>query len=277
MKNIEDRGHPFVGQTRDREEWFQDLDVKVYGRGDQSETLFWVGCAGAMIDRNIETSRSMVKVMHAAGMDFALLGNEEQCSGDPARRVGDELTYQGCAKTNIEAFERYGIKRVVTACPHCFNTIKNEYPEYGSELEVVHHAELIDELMRDGRLVPQSKHESLTYHDPCYLGRHNEVYDAPRNVLGHITASGGLIEMAASRSKSRCCGSGGGYAWMDDSPEKRINHTRIEDVQQCGAGTAVVGCPFCMQMFDDAVGAKDPGGALRVKDIAELVAETLED
>ncbi|MDP6977830.1 MAG: heterodisulfide reductase-related iron-sulfur binding cluster [Myxococcota bacterium] len=277
LKNLEDRGHPFAGQGRDREEWFEDLDVKVYGRGDESDTLFWVGCAGAMIDRNIETSRAMVKIMQSAGMDFALLGNEEQCTGDPARRVGDELTYQGCTKTNIETFEQYGIKKVVTACPHCFNTVKNEYPDYGSEVEVVHHTELIDSLLKEGKLRPQTKHESVTYHDPCYLGRHNDGYDAPRNVLSNITAPGQLIEMDANKSKSRCCGSGGGYAWMDDKPEKRINHTRIEDVQQCGAGTAAVGCPFCMQMFDDALGAKDPGGKVKAKDIAELVAETLTD
>lgn len=276
LKNIEDRGHPFAGQGKDREEWFEDLDVKVYGRGDQSDTLFWVGCAGAMIDRNIETSRAMVKVMKEAGMDFALLGNEETCSGDPARRAGDELNYQGCSKTNIDTFQQYGIKKVVTACPHCFNTIKNEYPDYGSDVEVVHHTELIDSLMSEGKLTPKKKHESVTYHDPCYLGRHNEQYDAPRNVLENITEPGQLIEMEASKSKSRCCGSGGGYAWMDDKPEKRINHTRIEDVQGCGAGTAAVGCPFCMQMFEDGLGAKDPEGKIAAKDIAELVAETLD-
>jgi Fe-S oxidoreductase/nitrate reductase gamma subunit len=277
LKNLDERGHPFAGAGRDREEWFEDLDVKVYGRGDQADTLFWVGCAGSMIDRNIETSRSMVKVMQKAGVDFALLGNEEQCTGDPARRVGDELAYQGCTKTNIDTFKEYGIKKVVTACPHCFNTLKNEYPDYGAEIEVVHHTEMIDDLMRDDKLEVKKKHESVTYHDPCYLGRHNSVYDAPRNVLKNITEPGELIEMEANKSKSRCCGSGGGYAWMDDNPSKRINHTRIEDVQASGAGTAAVGCPFCVQMFDDALGAKDPGGSIRAKDIAELVAETLED
>ncbi|MCP5041473.1 MAG: 4Fe-4S dicluster domain-containing protein [bacterium] len=277
LKNLEDRGHPFAGQGKDREEWFEDLEVKVFGRGDRSQTLFWVGCAGAMIERNIATSRAMVKIMQKAGMDFALLGNEEQCTGDPARRVGDELTYQGCAKTNIDIFEQYGITKVVTACPHCFNTIRNEYPDYGSKVEVVHHSELIDQLMRAGKLEPKHKHQSVTYHDPCYLGRHNETYDAPRNVLGNITAAGKLIEMPASRSRSRCCGSGGGYAWMDDGPDKRINHTRIEDVQACGAKTAAVACPFCIQMFDDALGAKDPDATIQAKDIAELVAEAIGD
>jgi len=275
LKNLDERGHPFAGSGRDREEWFEDLDVKVYGRGDQADMLFWVGCSGAMIDRNIETSRSMVKLMHEGGVDFALLGNEEQCTGDAARRVGDELTFQGCAKTNIEVFEEYGIKKVVTACPHCFNSLKNEYPDYGGDLEVIHHTELIDSVMKAGKLEPKKKLDSVTYHDPCYLGRHNKVYDTPRAILSRITSPGQLVEMTANKSKSRCCGSGGGYAWMDDKPEKRISHTRIEDVQQSGAKTAAVACPFCIQMFDDALGAKDPAGTIRAKDIAELVAESL--
>ena len=277
LKNIDERGHPFAGSGKDREEWFEDLDVKVYGRGDKADTLFWVGCSGAMVDRNIETSRAMVKVMQEGGVDFALLGNEEQCTGDPARRVGGELTYQSCTKTNIDTFKEYGIKKVVTACPHCFNTLKNEYPDYGAEIEVVHHTEMIDGLMNDGKLAPKKKLDSVTYHDPCYLGRHNKVYDAPRNILDNITNPGGFVEMEANKSKSRCCGSGGGYAWMDDNPEKRINHTRIEDVQNSGAATAAVGCPFCVQMFDDALGGQDPEGSIRAKDIAELVAETLEE
>jgi Fe-S oxidoreductase/nitrate reductase gamma subunit len=284
LKNLDERGHPFAGAGRDREEWFEDLDVKVYGRGDQSDTLFWVGCSGAMIDRNIETSRALVKVMQEGGVDFALLGNEEQCTGDPARRVGDELAFQGCSKTNIDTFKQYGIKKIVTACPHCFNTLKNEYPDYDSdkgedrdEIEVVHHTELIDGLFKDRKLEPKKKLDSVTYHDPCYLGRHNKVYDAPRNILEKITAPGQFIEMEANKSKSRCCGAGGGYAWMDDDPKKRINHTRVEDIQASGAKTAAVGCPFCVQMFDDALGAKDPEGTIKAKDIAELVAESLEE
>ncbi len=277
LKNMDDRMHPFAGSGRDREEWFEDLDVKVYGRGDTADTLFWVGCSGAMIDRNIQTSRALVKVMQQGGVDFALLGNEENCTGDPARRVGGELTFQGCMKENLDIFENYGIKKVVTACPHCFNTLKNEYPDYGSNIEVIHHSELMDGLLKEGKIKPKKKLDSVTFHDPCYLGRHNDEYDAPRNVLQAISAPGEFIEMEASKSKSRCCGSGGGYAFMDDNPEKRINHTRIEDVQGCGAKNAALGCPFCMQMFDDALGAKDPSGEISARDIAELVAESLEE
>ena len=277
LKNMDDRMHPFAGVSRDREEWYQDLDVKVYGQGDQAEYLFWVGCAGAMVDRNIDVSRAMVKVMDAAGVDFALLGNEEVCTGDPARRVGGELTYQMCSKENIETFERYGIKKIVTACPHCMNTLKNEYPDYGGEYEVVHHSELIDNLIEEGRIKPKSQLESVTYHDPCYLGRHNGVYDAPRDVIESVSKDGTLVELKKSRSKSDCCGSGGGYAWMDDHPEKRVNHTRFEQIQGCGAKTAALSCPFCMQMFSDAGSALDPEGEVRVADIAELVAESIEE
>ncbi len=277
LKNMDDRMHPFAGASRDREEWFEDLDVKVFGRGDRAEYLFWVGCAGSMVDRNIEVSRSMVKVLDAANVDFGLLGAEEVCTGDPARRVGGELTYQMCAKENIESFERYGIKKVITTCPHCFNTLKNEYSDYGGELEVVHHSELIEELLHSGRLTPKKNLDSVTYHDPCYLGRHNEVYEAPRTVVESVSEKGAFVELEKSRSKSHCCGSGGGYAWMDDNPEKRINQERFEQVQGCGAKTAALSCPFCMQMFADASSALDPEGEVRVADIAELVAESLDD
>ncbi|MFP6641635.1 MAG: heterodisulfide reductase-related iron-sulfur binding cluster [Myxococcota bacterium] len=277
LKNMDDRMHPFAGSSRDREEWFQDLDVKVYGRGDQAEYLFWVGCAGSMVERNIEVSRAMVKVMDAAGVDFALLGNEEVCSGDPARRVGGELTYQVCTKENIETFGRYGIQKIITTCPHCMNTLKNEYSDYGGDYEVIHHSELISDLIDTGRIQPKSEVDSVTYHDPCYLGRHNGVYEAPRDVLKSVARGNAIVELEKNRSKSHCCGSGGGYAWMDDHPEKRINHERFEQIQSCGAGTAAVSCPFCMQMFSDAGAELDPEGQTRISDIAELVAESLDD
>ncbi len=277
LKNMDDRMHPFAGVSRDREEWYQDLDVKVYGKGDQAEYLFWVGCAGSMVDRNIEVSRAMVKVMDAGGVDFALLGNEEVCTGDPARRVGGELTYQMCSKENIETFERYGVKKIITTCPHCMNTLKNEYSDYGGDYEVIHHSELIGDLIHEGRIEPKKNVDSVTYHDPCYLGRHNDVYEPPRDVIKSVAEPGAFVELEKNRSKSHCCGSGGGYAWMDDHPEKRINQERFEQVQGCGAKTAALSCPFCMQMFSDAGSALDPEGEVRVADIAELVADSLEE
>jgi Fe-S oxidoreductase/nitrate reductase gamma subunit len=274
LKNIDDRTHPFAGASHEREEWFHDLDVKVYGRGDRAEYLFWVGCAGALVDRNIQVTRAFVKVLQAAGVDFAVLGAEETCTGDPARRVGGELTFQTCAKGNIELFERYAIKRIITTCPHCFNTLAREYPDFGGKYEVVHHAELIQQLIQSGRLRLRQEVDSVTYHDPCYLGRHNGIYDAPRDVLASLSQSG-VREMPRNRSRSLCCGAGGGYAWMDDKLESRINHQRFEEVKGCGAKTAAVSCPFCMQMFEDAIRVKDPGRTVRAADIAELVAESL--
>jgi Fe-S oxidoreductase len=277
LKNMDDRMHPWAGASRDREEWFQDLDVKLLGQGDRAEYLFWVGCSGAMIDRNIEVTRAMVKVLQAGGVDFAILGAEEVCTGDPARRAGGELTFQICAKTNIETFAGYGVQKIITTCPHCFNSFKNEYPDFGGHYEVTHHTQLIEGLIRSGRLRPTKKLDSVSYHDPCYLGRHNDVYDAPRAVLGRLSASGTVAELARSRSRSLCCGSGGGYAWMDDEPEKRISHTRFEELTACGAGTAAVSCPFCMQMFEDALSSLDPEKEIRAADVAELVAEALEE
>jgi len=277
LKNLDDRMHPFVGATRDREEWFEDLDVKLFGNGDRAEYLFWVGCAGSLVDRNVEVSRAMVKVLDAAGVDFALLGGEEVRTGDPSRRVGGVLTYQVCAKENIETFERYEIQKIIVTCPHCMNTLKNEYPDYGGSYEVVHHSQLISDLIHQGRISLKKELGDVAYHDPCYLGRHNDVYEAPREVIESVTSKSQVVELEGNHSSSHCCGSGGGYAWMDDKPEKRINHRRYEQIQGCGAKTAALSCPFCMQMFDDAAGALDPDRDVRLADIAELVAESLEE
>jgi Fe-S oxidoreductase/nitrate reductase gamma subunit len=274
LKNMDDRMHPFAGASHEREEWFEDLDIKVYGRGETAEYLFWVGCAGALVDRNIQVTRAFVKVLQAAGVDFAVLGAEESCTGDPARRVGGELTFQMCAKANIELFNRYKIQRILTTCPHCFNTLAHEYPEFGGKYQVVHHTEFIQQLIQSGRLRLKKDLDSVTYHDPCYLGRHNGIYDAPREVLASVSKSG-IREPARNRSRSLCCGAGGGYAWMDDKLESRINHLRFEELKGCGATTAAVSCPFCMQMFEDAIRVKDPGRTVRAADIAELVAEAL--
>ncbi len=277
LRNMDDRMHPWVGATRDREEWFADLDVKRLGDGERAEWLFWVGCTGAMIERNVKVTRAVAKVLRAGGVDFGVLGSEECCTGDPARRVGGEVTFQICAKTNLETLSRYGVRKIVTACPHCFNTLKNEYPDLGGRFEVVHHSELIAELVRDGRLRPSRRLDSLTYHDPCYLGRHNEVYDAPREVLQAVSTEGGLRELPRNRSRALCCGSGGGYAWMDDDPTTRINRMRIDEVKASGATTAAVSCPFCMQMFDDGIKAKGYEERLAALDIAELIANALDD
>lgn len=277
LKSLDDRMHPWVGSARDREEWCADLDLKILGNGERAEWLFWVGCTGAMIERNVKVTRAVARVLKAAGLDFAILGAEECCTGDPARRVGGEVTFQVCAKTNVETFQRHGIRKIVTACPHCFNTLRNEYPDFGAELEVVHHSELIARLLSEGRLRLSKRVSALTYHDPCYLGRHNEVYDAPREVLRAVSDGAPLRELPRSRSRALCCGSGGGYAWMDDDPQTRINHLRIDEVLASGATTAAVSCPFCMQMFEDGLAARDSAHTVKALDIAEIVADALED
>jgi Fe-S oxidoreductase len=167
------------------------------------------------------------------------------------------------------------VRKIVATCAHCFNTLENEYPDFGGHYEVVHHTQLIRDLIRAGRLKLRGSADSLTYHDPCYLGRHNGIYAAPREILGELSEPGGLVELPRSRSRSLCCGAGGGYAWLDDDPAQRINYLRLEEVKASGARTAVVSCPFCLQMFDDALGALDSGGAMRALDIAELVAAAL--
>ena len=276
LKSIEERMHPWVGAQHNREEWYEGLDVKVLSKDVNAEYLYWVGCTGSMIDRNILVTKAMVKILQAARVDFGILGAEEVCTGDPARRAGGEFTFQMCAKKNIETLNEYGVKKIITTCPHCFNTYKNEYPDFNGNYEVVHHTELINELIKEGKLTLKKSLSNVTYHDPCYLGRHNKIYSQPRDVLKTITSKDGFIELENTKSRSLCCGAGGGYAWMDDEPEKRINHTRLEQVKDCGAKTAAVSCPFCMQMFDDALKTVDPEKNIRAVDIAELVAEALE-
>ncbi len=276
LKSIEERMHPWVGAQHNREEWYEGMDVKILSKEVNAEYLYWVGCTGSMIDRNILVTKAMVKILNAAGVDFGILGAEEVCTGDPARRAGGEFTFQMCAKKNIETLNEFGVKKIITTCPHCFNTYKNEYPDFNGNYEVIHHTELINELINDGKLNLKKSLSDVTYHDPCYLGRHNKIYSQPRDVLKTITSQEGFIELEQSKSRSLCCGAGGGYAWMDDEPEKRINHTRLEQVKECGAKTAAVSCPFCMQMFDDALKTVDPEKNIRAVDIAELVAESLE-
>lgn len=242
--------------------------------GKQPEVLFWVGCAGSFDDRAKKITKAFVKILHQAQVDFAVLGTEESCTGDPAKRAGNEFLFQMQAISNIEVLNAYEIKTIVTACPHCFNTIKNEYPELGGNYQVMHHTQFLKKLLADGRLTIQGgsyKGKRITFHDPCYLGRANEVYQAPRELITKLEAE--LIEMKSCKQKGLCCGAGG--AQMFKEPEKGnkdINVQRTEEALNTKPQIVATGCPFCNTMLTDGVKAKEKETSVQVLDLAELIA-----
>ena len=274
LRNMQSRGHPWAGvqSLRLRGDWTSGLDLKILAEGDNADTLFWVGCTGALVERNVEATLSMTRVLKAAGVDFGVLGDAETCCGDPARRAGYEFQFQIMAEQNIEIFKSHNIKEIITSCPHCYNTIKNEYPRYGGDFKVVHYTQLIADLIRQGKLKLTNELSSiLTYHDPCYLGRYNSVYLEPRRILQAIPKTK-LEEMERSRNKGFCCGGGGGLMWIEEQPgTTKINQMRIEDVLKTGAETVVTACPYCLQMFEESIEHKDIKDSLKARDLIELV------
>lgn len=239
------------------------------------EVLFWVGCAGSFDDRYKKVTVAFVKILNKAGVKFAVLETEESCTGDPARRAGNEFTFQMLAMSNIQVLDMYGIKKIVTACPHCFNTLKNEYPELGGNYEVIHHSTFLQQLIDEGRVRIEGgetfKGKKITFHDSCYLGRANNIYEAPRHILEALDAD--LVEMKRCRTKGLCCGAGGGQMFKEPEPGKKdINIERIEEALATGADTIAVACPFCMVMMTDGVKNKEKEGAVKVYDLAELIA-----
>ncbi len=238
------------------------------------EVLFWVGCAGSFDDRAKKITKALVKIMHSAKVSFAVLGTEESCTGDPAKRAGNEFLFQMQAVTNIEVMNSYEIKKIVTACPHCFNTIKNEYPSLGGQYEVVHHTQFLKSLLDSGRLSIQGgqfKGKRITFHDPCYLGRANNIYEAPRELIKKLDAE--LVEMKNCRKKGLCCGAGGAQMFKDAEPgKKEINIERTEQALQTKPDIIAAGCPFCNTMMSDGVKNKAEA-AVAVQDIAELIAK----
>ena len=246
-------------------------------KGESPEILFWVGCAGSFDDRYKRVTRSFVRILNAAGIRFAVLGTEETCTGDPARRAGNEFLFQMQAMNNIQVLNGYGIKKIVTACPHCFNTLKNEYTELGGHYEVIHHSVFLQQLIDEGVIRMKEggtfKGKRITYHDSCFLGRANNIYEAPRAVLESLDAD--LVEMKRSRTKGFCCGAGGAQMFKEPEPgRKEINTDRAEEALATGANTIAVACPFCMTMMRDGVKNKEQESAVSVKDIAELIAES---
>jgi len=276
LRCIETRGHSCRGTTLTRTDWTSGLDIKPLSEDNNVDVVYYVGCAASLEDRSMKIAVAMGKILKAAGVKFAILGTEETCCGEPARRLGNEYLFQMQAMKNIELFKNYNAKKIVTTCPHCFNTIKNEYPQFGGEFEVVHHTQFISELLKQGRIKPALMGDGrLTYHDSCYLGRHNDIYDAPRQVLASVSPSK-LLELKRSRRNGFCCGAGGGRYWMEERIGKRISEERIEHVIETKADIVAAACPYCLQMFEDAIKAKAVEESLRVMDVAELLAAQLD-
>jgi len=250
--------------------------AELAAKGETPEILFWVGCAGSFDERYKRVTKAFVKILNAVDIKFAVLGTEESCTGDPARRAGNEFLFQMQAMSNIQVLNGYGVKKIVTACPHCFNTIKNEYPELGGNYEVIHHSEFLQQLITDGKIKVEGggsfKGKRITYHDSCYLGRANAIYEAPRSVLEALDAD--LVEMKRCRTTGLCCGAGGAQMFKDsEKGSKEVNVERTEEALATGATTIAVACPFCMTMMSDGVKSKERDMEVKVKDLAELIAE----
>jgi Fe-S oxidoreductase len=276
LVQMERRGNPWGLPPEARAPWIKELGVRVLQPGDRTDLLLFAGCAYSYDNRNQKAARSLVRTLQQAGVDFAVLGDAEGCCGETARRLGHEYIFQVMAEENLAVFGSVEFKRMVTPCAHCFNTLKNEYPAFGADFEVIHHTELLAELVDIGALhAPANMNgHRLTYHDSCYLGRYNDIYQAPREVLDSVPGLN-RVEMARSQADGFCCGGGGGQMWMETDPNTRINHRRLSQaVDETGADVVVTACPYCLIMFDDAVRTKGLGENVRVVDLAEVVAES---
>jgi Fe-S oxidoreductase len=283
LRNVENRGDPWGLGSSPRTAWLDGLDFEVPVVDgtipDDVEYLFWVGCAGALDERARRTTQAVARLLHQAGVSFAVLGPKESCTGDPARRLGNEYLFQQQAQTNIETLQSAGVKKIVASCPHCFNSIAREYPALGGHFEVYHHTQVLEKLLASRRLAPANRiDKKVTYHDPCYLGRHNEVYDEPRGVLNHVPGVR-LEEMHRCRSRGFCCGAGGSRMWLEEKIGTRINVNRTDEALGTGADVISTACPYCLIMLDDATKARQAEGAVsedvRVMDVAQVLEESL--
>ena len=275
LRDVERASNPWGRAQAERADWARDLGVRVLAPGDPApEYLYWVGCAASFDERARRGAESTAKLLRAAGVDFAILGPREGCTGDPARRMGNEYVFQAAAEQNVATLTEAGVTKIVASCPHCFNTLANEYPDFGGDYEVLHHSELLASLVRDGRLATAPAGAGtparITYHDSCYLARHNDVLDAPREL---VAAAGTPVEMARSGRSTFCCGAGGAHMWMEERAGQ-INEARVREAAATGADTLAVACPYCTVMLDD--GVQSTGASLRVADVATLLAESLE-
>ncbi|MFB3737934.1 MAG: (Fe-S)-binding protein [Candidatus Velamenicoccus archaeovorus] len=274
LRNLEGPANPWGQPQAERGSWADGLDVPVLEPGRPApEYLYWVGCAGSFDDRAKQISRAVAELLRRAGVPFAILGPRELCTGDPARRMGNEYLFQTLAERNVATLSEAGVTKIVANCPHCFNTLRNEYPDYGGRFEVVHHTELLGDLVAQGRLRPTAMVRALlTYHDPCYLGRHNEVYAAPRRLIEQVPGVS-TIEMPRHGHRGLCCGAGGARMWMEEPIGKRINEERMDEAVSTGADTVGVACPYCLVMLDDAARGRERG--TQVLDVAQILARSV--
>jgi len=272
LRDVDRTSNPWGKPQADRLQWAEGLGVPVVQPGEPApDVLFWVGCAPAFDERARKAAVSTAKLLQQAGVDFAVLGPREACTGDPARRMGDEYTFQRLAGENVATLNGASVKKIVTTCPHCFNTIGNEYLDFGGRYEVIHHTEFLAELVREGKLIPAASDRTITYHDSCYLARHNDVRDEPREL---VAAVGKAIEMPRNRERTFCCGAGGARMWMEEKRGRPINQERVREAVATGAETLAVACPFCTVMLDD--GVREVGSKMQVFDLATLLAEAVE-
>lgn len=274
LKGLENQGNPWGVWQGERLQWAEGLEVKILKDVKETPLLFWVGCAASFDDRAKKIARAVAQILMHAGIEFAVLGDEEKCTGDPARRVGNEYLFQMYAQENIELLKRYRVRKILTICPHCYHTFKNEYPDFGGDFEVVHHTQFLQDLLASGKIrVKSGFAQKVTFHDPCYLGRHNGEYAAPREVLQALKPVV-YQEMPRNRDRSFCCGAGGGRMWMEETGEKKVNQIRTQEALETGAEVIGTACPFCMRMLED--GTKELGAdGVAVKDLAELIWENL--
>src|SRR5438270_1368268 len=279
MTNIERAGNPWGAPRESRGDWARELGVPTFAENPNAEYLYFVGCAASVDSRNQKVAVALTQILKAAGVSFAILASEETCNGDPARRIGNEYLWQTQAQRNIDTFAKYKIRKVIASCPHCFNTIANEYPQLGGNYEVVHALQLVDRLIAEGKLkIARGTAEAIAYHDPCYLGRHNGVYDPPRAVLDAMPGVERVEIEPYHRERGFCCGAGGGRMWMEEKVGQRVNHRRIDQLLATNSGATKVasGCPFCLIMLEEGVGAKGVQEQVKPVDVLELVAGRLQ-
>ena len=276
LENMEQRGHPWRGTTLTRTSWMEGQDVPTIEENPDADVLLWVGCTGALVERNVLVTRAAASILRKAGVNFAVLGNSETCTGDPARRMGNEYLFQMLAQQNIETLKAVNPKTILTTCPHCFNTMKNEYPQFGGVFDVQHYSEFMAKLIDDGKLraLATVTAEKTTYHDSCFLGRHNGIYDAPRRIAAAIPGLE-VVEMKRCRDRGFCCGAGGGRMWMEEEGT-RINHMRTDQFLETDAESITLSCPFCLQMMEEGISAKGVGDTKSAKDLLEIMDATME-